>query len=222
MNNSSQNLQRALCFDMDGVIIHTMPLHAKAWLQAVKKFDLSVSRREIYQWEGEPGTITAHRLLNRSNKPQRLAQALLRYKEGCFMKLSRRVRISPGWAAIIKRLKLSNIRMALVTGTSRRELHKMLPIHFIRHFHTITTGDQVARGKPHPEPFLTALSHLGIPPRMAIVVENAPYGIQSAKSARVKIVAALTSSLSAKYLYRADLIFSSSFALQRWLLTKLG
>ena len=29
---------RAVCFDLDGVLIHTMPLHATAWLQTVKQF----------------------------------------------------------------------------------------------------------------------------------------------------------------------------------------
>ena len=48
----------AVCFDLDGVLIRTMlPLHAAAWLSVASRWGLSVSRREIYTWEGEPGLV---------------------------------------------------------------------------------------------------------------------------------------------------------------------
>ena len=39
----------------------TMPLHAKAWQEALAPMGLRVSRRTIYEWEGESGTVTARR-----------------------------------------------------------------------------------------------------------------------------------------------------------------
>jgi beta-phosphoglucomutase len=44
-------------------------------------------------------------------------------------------------------------------------------------------GCDVQNGKPHPEPYLKAMAKLNVKPKEAIVFENAPFGIRSAKAA---------------------------------------
>ena len=53
---------RAVLFDMDGVLYHTMPSHAKAWLGSMAKCGLSMSEEEVYRYEGMIGTETMERL----------------------------------------------------------------------------------------------------------------------------------------------------------------
>lgn len=50
------------------------------------------------------------------------------------------------------------------------------------------TADDVARTKPDPEPYLKAAAGLGVDPRSAIVVENAPLGVQSALAAGCRVL----------------------------------
>src|SRR3989338_9124120 len=85
-------LVRAVCFDLDGVLIDTMPLHARAWQEALQPLGLRVSRRTIYEWEGEPGLVTATALLRRHGRPASRpeAAALLGRKERRFQQLARR------------------------------------------------------------------------------------------------------------------------------------
>ena len=85
---------------------------------------------------------------------------------------------------------------------------KALPIYLQRLFQVIITGDDVKIGKPDPEPFLRALDTLGIVADEAVVVENAPCGIQSAKAAGITCLA-IETSLPRSYLQDADYVFSS-------------
>ena len=51
------------------------------------------------------------------------------------------------------------------------------------------------RGKPDPEPYLMGLQKAGIKAEEAIVVENAPLGVESAKGAGIFVIAANTGPL---------------------------
>jgi beta-phosphoglucomutase-like phosphatase (HAD superfamily) len=208
-----------ILFDLDGVLIHTMPYHADAWQQTVREAGLRLSRSEVYQWEGEPGTATAKRLLERAGR-RATAQAirkLLDRKEWKFSHMSRHVEVESHWLEVLKTLHTRKVPMALVTGTSRGELHKLLERSFRDQFDVIVTGDQVQHGKPHPEPYQRAYCALGADAGRCIVIENAPYGIQSAQSAGVGCVVALTSSLPAHYLKEADVVVHRLDLLQRLL-----
>ena len=57
----------------------------------------------------------------------------------------------------------------------------------------IVRGDQVPRGKPHPDIFLAAAERLGIPPAECVAFEDAPAGVAAAKAAGMVCVALSTS-----------------------------
>jgi beta-phosphoglucomutase len=63
----------------------------------------------------------------------------------------------------------------------------------------------VKRGKPHPEPYIKCAKLLGLKPSECVVIENAPFGIESAKKAGMFCIA-LTTSLPKAYLRKADII----------------
>ena len=201
----------AICFDLDGVLIDTMPLHARAWQEALRPFGRHVSRLSIYQWEGEPGAVTARVLLShgRASPSLKTVMTLLRDKERRFQRLARHIRVAPKWTALLDRLARRGIRLGLVTGTSSREVRRVVPKEILARFQTIVTGDRVRRGKPHPEPYRAALRQLCVSPGRAIVVENAPYGIRSARLTRAGLVVALATSLPKRFLREAHCISPS-------------
>ena len=214
----------AVCFDLDGVLIDTMALHARAWLQAAAKMALSVSPEEIYAWEGEPGTRTAARLVRRPGpmgprgvshgpgKPgSRLsvtAAALLREKERRFTLMVRRhhVAVDRIWHELLDRLSRQRVPLALVTGTSSAEVRRVVPAAILRSFSVLVTGDRVRHGKPHPEPYRAACRALRRQPDTVLVLENAPYGIRSAQRASIGVVIGLATRLPPSSLAEADLI----------------
>lgn len=196
----------AVCFDLDGVLIDTMRLHAQAWQEALHPFGLRVSRRLIYEWEGEPGLATARALLQRAHRARRAPEArmLLARKERRFSELARGVRVPALLVRLIRALAARTVPLALVTGTSRREVRRVLAPETLRRFDVIVTGNDVRHGKPHPEPYRQAFRRLAVPARKTLVVENAPYGIRAARAAGAGYVLALRGSLPAPFLRGAD------------------
>ena len=208
---------KAVLFDLDGVLIDTMPLHARAWQAAFRRVGRSVDRALIYACEGEPGHLTVQRLLKNApngHLPADSAKKILRDKEALFAASARAITVKPGWQRSLRWLQ-SRLPLALVTGTSRREVDRVVPKETLARFTVIITGDAVRRGKPHPEPYLTACRRLGVRPRDAIVIENAPYGIESARSAGAGYILALASSLPSSYLQAADEICLTPSALRK-------
>jgi sugar-phosphatase len=58
----------------------------------------------------------------------------------------------------------------------------------------LVTVDDVEHGKPAPDPYLAAAERLGIDPANALVVEDAPKGLQSARAAGAATLAVITTS----------------------------
>jgi beta-phosphoglucomutase-like phosphatase (HAD superfamily) len=81
-------------------------------------------------------------------------------------------------------------------------------------FDCIITSEEAVNSKPHPEPYLKASSGLKIAPKECLVIENAPLGIEAAKSAGMKVVA-ITSTLAREKLKSADWVVDSLSEIQK-------
>lgn len=201
-----------------------MPLHAQAWQQALRAWGLAVRRREIYLWEGESGVVSARTLLSRRGRPPQPAEirALLDQKQRQFARLAQRVPLQPLLPGFVLEAARRGIPLALVTGTSWEEVRRVVPGPLRRAFRVIVTGDRVRRGKPHPEPYLTAMRRLRVAAARTIVVENAPYGLQAARAANAGRVIAIASSLPKRFLHEAHEVSLTFAALRRRLRRLLG
>ena len=204
-------------FDMDGVLINSMEGHYIAWKRAAEAHGLSVDREEIYLREGEKGAVSGRDflLMNNIEPSDRHIQVLLSHKEQEYATMPPPT-IYPYVSDILNLLHKNQHRMALVTGTSRGELDKTLPSDISNYFPVKITGDIVKHGKPHPEPYCMAMEQLGVSPEDAVVVENAPYGIRSAKAANIFTIA-LCTSLPEQHLHQADMIFHTHQELYNFL-----
>ena len=104
---------------------------------------------------------------------------------------------------LIDLLRKNNLLLAIVSASPREKLDKTVPNNFLEKFDVIISGDDVQKGKPNPEPYLKACTKLNLSPGKYIVVENAPLGIKSAKSAGAYCIA-ITTTLDKEYLKEAD------------------
>jgi sugar-phosphatase len=69
----------------------------------------------------------------------------------------------------------------------------------------LVTADDVANGKPHPEPYLKGAQRLGFEPAECLVIEDAPAGIQSARAGGMKVIG-IASTYAADALGLADAV----------------
>jgi len=200
---------KSVIFDMDGVITNTMPDHYRSWKKIMSDEGIDVSFEDIYKREGQRGINSVKEIFTEHNRPfdRRTAERILRKKEALFKRIVR-MRFIVGARSFLKFLHRRDMQLALVTGTSRHEMQRILPSAICGLFSVVVTGSDVRHGKPHPEPYLRSLQELKIAPAEAVVIENAPFGIRSAKQAGLRTFA-LETSLSKKYLKEADAVFAS-------------
>lgn len=197
---------KAVLFDMDGVIIDSMPYHFLAWYEALRPLGVRVSCLEIYLREGERWEKSIMEMLAAAGV--RPTKAVLRKvfaaRQKTFKKIFKRF-VFAGAEELLACLKGRGYRLALVTGTNARTMKTILPERIGRPFDCIVTGDSVKRGKPDPEPYRKALKKLGLKAPECVVVENSPLGVRSAKGAGIFCIA-VTTSLPRQYLKGADIV----------------
>ena len=194
---------------MDGVITNTMPDHFRAWTKIFRRYGIYVTHYDVYSREGQRGITSVKEIFAHHKKTlsRVAARKILVDKEKLFKKIVK-TRFIPGARNFLRQLHRQGFDLALVTGTSRQELHRILPRRIYDLFSVTVTGSDVKNGKPHPEPFLAALRKSNVKAKDAVVIENAPFGIESAKRAGLKCLAIQTS-LPEKYLKEADKVFGS-------------
>jgi len=210
---------KAVLFDMDGVIMDSMPWHVKAWQEAFREFGLLVPEEALYLHEGAIEAKTSRKIFEDQGvtPTEELFKAVLQRQRELFrQKYQRFVRPFPEVPELLSALRREGRRLALVTSSHKEILDDILPQDLRPLFHFILTGDQVSRRKPHPEPYLRAQEQLGVKATESIVVENAPAGIKAAKGAGAFCIALMTT-LPEKHLRGADLILSSHQELRRFL-----
>lgn len=197
---------KAIIFDMDGVIVDSMPYHFLAWYEALRPWGVRVSCFDVYSREGERWDKTLKSLLRRAKiKPERgVLKKIFSTRQRIFRNNFKRF-IFKGVEEFLLCLKRRGYLLGLVTGTPDNEINEILPQRIANLFQSIVAGNQVKHGKPHPEPYLKAAEALGRGPRECIVIENAPLGIESAKRAGMSCIA-LTTSLPQEYLKGADIV----------------
>jgi beta-phosphoglucomutase len=214
----------AIIFDMDGVVLDSMPVHLLTWQRTLAPLGLELTADELYPLEGIPTELTAKRLIERfldrpcsDQEAQRLASA----KRALFREIFK-PSLVPGIGPLLFDLRGRGYQLGLVTGSSGSVVDESLvPTGVAGLFDAVVTGDQVTQGKPDPEPYRTAAARLDRPPSECLVVENAQLGIQSAAAAGMRCVA-LATTLSVERLSAsgADQAFPDAVALRAWLLSQ--
>ena len=172
----------AVLFDMDGVLFDSMPNHAYAWSHAMTQFGLEMTAYEAYLHEGRTGSGTINILAQRywgRDATEEEIERIYAAKADLFNTLPAPKPMTGALEALTAAKNLGCM-IVLVTG-SGQEL--------------MVTGFDVKRGKPDPEPYLMGLQKAGIKAEEAIVVENAPLGVQAAKGAGIFTIAANTGPL---------------------------
>jgi mannitol-1-/sugar-/sorbitol-6-phosphatase len=109
----------------------------------------------------------------------------------------------PGAAALVK--SIPDEQWGVVTSGTRHLASGRLRLMGLPVPKVLVTANDVANGKPHPEPYLKGAKLLGVSPADCLVIEDAPAGIQSAHAGGMKVVG-ITSTYGADALTNADAV----------------
>ncbi len=192
-----------ILFDFDGTLSDTMALNFKSWQKAFSKYNVEIREDDYYPLEGMQLKKIA-KLISERYKVNTSEEEIIKAKE-IFFKTNYKFSTYEGVEELISLLKINNVKIAIVSGANIERLNNTVPKEFLDKFDLIITEDKLSFGKPHPEPYLLAMQTLGSKADGTIVIENAPLGIKSAKSANCFCIA-ICSTLSEEYLKEADII----------------
>ena len=180
---------KAIFFDMDGILFNSMPYHAEAWHKALLHFGLEFSPYEAYLHEGRTADSTIDAIYNRlygHDADRTTKDEIYALKSSIFGGYPAPKPIE-GIAEVLQWVKQQNIHLLVVTGSAQVSLFEKLQEYFPAIFERnhIVSAFEVKHGKPHPEPYLTALKIAGVDAEEALVIENAPLGIRSGRAAGI-------------------------------------
>uniref|UniRef100_UPI001300A554 HAD family hydrolase n=1 Tax=Desertihabitans aurantiacus TaxID=2282477 RepID=UPI001300A554 len=176
----------AVLWDFDGTLVDSEPL----WMRAQHAL--------IPQWGGTWSDAQAHTLVGNAleESGRIIAEAVAATPGGrtdltpSFVvdRLVERVVVDlrslpidwrPGAEELLEDLRVAGIPCALVSASYRVILEAVLERLPEGTFDVVVAGDEVTRGKPDPEPYLTACRRLGVSPEDTVVLEDSIPGCAS-------------------------------------------
>lgn len=196
---------KTLIFDMDGVLVDSMPYHVQAMQRIFDQLGVHMDHKLIYEREGEKTVDIVRLLLEKESANDGrfdLEEIVKRYIEE--FQLLVELRIFDGMFECLNILR-HRYKLAVVSGADRPIVHNILENLYPGIFSVVVTGDDIVHGKPAPDPYLKAVEMLGMQKDECIVIENAPVGVQAAKAAGLCCIAVPTY-LNPQELQQADLV----------------
>jgi HAD superfamily hydrolase (TIGR01509 family) len=199
---------RAVLFDLDGVIVDSREFHMMAWERWAREHDVTHAPSYFHDMFGRRNDAIIGGLL--PDLDARELQPFAERKEALFREAARgRLETLPGVIALLAWLDERSIPRAIVTSTPRPNLDMIIDdLALAGRFGALVAEEDASRGKPDPEGFLVAASRLGVAPAACIVIEDAPAGIAAAKAGGMRAIG-VTTTHPADGLAQADAVVDS-------------
>ncbi|WP_313466768.1 HAD family phosphatase [Carnobacterium sp.] len=175
-------------FDMDGLMFDTGRLAYRAYLKSAEKHDYEVTHNVYYYLTGrtEKDIRQGMEELYGANVPYNEWRNSMNEFKNEILKREKHVYKKKGLVELLQFAKDQGIQVALASSTHREKVQYYLEIEEIpEYFDIIVAGDEVDKGKPEPEIFLTACKKAGIAPNHAVVFEDSAAGIEAARRAGI-------------------------------------
>jgi beta-phosphoglucomutase len=176
-----------LIFDLDGTLIDTTPIHARAFQETFAPLDVAVDYSTIAGMKTEDAMSKLLAGAGRSASPELVAE-LTREKRRRSLELIRSAEPIEGAPEFVSRAK-HRFRMALCTSGSRRGTELSIEtLGLAGVFEAMVTGEDVSIGKPDPASYLEVLRRTEAGPSAALVFEDADLGAEAARRAGIDVV----------------------------------
>ncbi|MDK1031901.1 MAG: beta-phosphoglucomutase [Planctomycetia bacterium] len=178
---------KAVIFDLDGVITDTARLHYAGWKRLADEIGVPFSEKDNEALKGVSRMDSLKRLLgNRAaDFSETQLQEMAARKNGYYVESLASLSpddILPGAEDLVGAITKAGLTVVLASASKNtRRILEQLKI--TEWFDEIIDGNDFTRSKPDPEVYLLSCTRLAIEPGEAVVVEDAPAGIEAAKAA---------------------------------------
>ena len=198
---------KGVIFDLDGVLVDTIPLHFAAWQRMFTEygftFDEKLYREKV---DGRPRQDGVRNIMTTADEAT--IKTAGDRKQAYFVELIEQgqLRAFDTTVAFIKMLRANNILLGAASSSVNASAI-LDEIGVLGDFTTVVTAADVVHGKPHPEIFTMAAQRLGLSAAECIVFEDARSGVEAAKKGKFVCVG-VDRHAQPEYFSDADLVIS--------------
>jgi HAD superfamily hydrolase (TIGR01509 family) len=176
---------RAVLLDMDGTLVDSDAAVERAWRAWARQYGVAETG-VLAVAHGSPAETTVRRVAPHLIGTQ-IADAAQTVLELMYNDLQDVV-AAPGAPALLAVLARRQLPWAVVTSAGAGLAAAELAAAGIAP-PVLVTVEQVPRGKPHPDGYLAAAAHLGVPAAACLVVEDSEPGIAAGHAAGMPVAA---------------------------------
>lgn len=186
-------MYKAIIFDVDGVLMDSVPYHYAAWEKTFHEHDIPFTYDDyLTKVNGLPRITGVRNIVPNASDSE--VEKLAEKKQSYFLKAIEESAATPLPGVVMFLKTLQKKKIPFVAASSSKNARTLLEAAQIAdYFHAIITGNDFTHPKPHPDIFLTAAEKLALSPTECVVIEDAIHGIHAAKNAGMGTVGLLSS-----------------------------
>ena len=183
---------RAVIFDVDGTLVDSNDLHARAWQEAFAHFGIDMPFDRVRSQIGKGSDQLIPSLLP-ADSAKKLYEPLSEYRSRLFKeKYLDQVRGFPGVRELFERILNDHRKIALASSASQEELTKLKQAANIEDLiDKETSADDADKSKPHPDIVESALLRLNVHEDEAVMIGDTPYDGIAASQLHVRTIGVL-------------------------------
>ncbi len=184
---------KAVIFDVDGTLVDSVDLHAKAWQDAFKDFGHDFEFDQIRQQIGKGGDQLLPVFLTQEEIEAKGEELETHRGKVLKQRYLSQIQAFPGVKALFERLRNDGIRTVLASSAKADEVETYMSITGIEDLvDEQTSSEDAEKSKPHPDIFQAAMKKLdGITPADVLVIGDTPYDAEAAGKAGLRAVGVL-------------------------------
>ena len=171
-------------FDFDGVLARTMEAHFICYEQALAEVGVPLIKKQFYSQAGMTALEQIHYFCTLAGVETDYAAIYARKKE-LYKDLKHKAEPIACNIELLKALKGLGFKVAIATGGSVQSVGPVVTQLGLE-IDALVTAEDVKKGKPNPDLFLTAAAKLGADPVKCIVIEDSDAGIEAARAANMQ------------------------------------
>jgi HAD superfamily hydrolase (TIGR01509 family) len=183
---------KAVIFDMDGVLVDTLPIHNTKESEVLKEEGVEIAPWDIVKrFNGFNDYEMFDALLKENGlTPKGLELSERKWKRVYEDEdLASKIKLIEGSKELVYKFSEMSLPLAIASGSPRHFIRKVVEtIDLNGYFEALCSGQEVAKGKPAPDVYLETAKRLQVKPEETLVIEDSPMAMQGAKEAGCKVV----------------------------------
>lgn len=181
---------RAVLFDVDGTLVDSNAVHARAWVEAFREVGLDVPVERVQPLIGMGGDKLMPEATGLAADDPRLDGLGERRTELFLQRYVGDIGPLPGARALIERLTADGLVIAIATSAKKDELAAILRAGGLEPslFDTRTSSSDAEHSKPEPDIVEAAVHRAGVPAADCVMIGDTPYDLEAATRAGVDLI----------------------------------